>query len=203
MRTQHSVARLGHGRVETRLVESEVTYATAKMFRQVRGMVLADFRRGLFDLRDDRVAGQLDDLSPREGRQAGKRMEVPARTAEAIEAQNLVCENVQRHPGAGVCAIPLEIDREVTTWLDWNQFDVVNGPIERTGIQIQARRELAAHRPRQRRIEQLLARSEGKHVAKHPAEGRHESDRLLVRSPVDPPLLTQIRAPVYAYRHRE
>jgi hypothetical protein len=71
MRAQHPVARLGDSCVETRLVESEFTNATAKVFRQVGSMVLADFRHALIDLRDDRVAGKADTLAARERRQAG------------------------------------------------------------------------------------------------------------------------------------
>jgi hypothetical protein len=68
---QHPVARRGDGCVETRLIESEFANATAEMLRQVRSMVLADFRRGLLDLRDDRVARQGETLAARERRQAG------------------------------------------------------------------------------------------------------------------------------------
>jgi hypothetical protein len=95
---------------------------------------------------------------------------VPARRAEAIESQDLVLANVQRHPRANVCTIPFEIDREVATRLDWNEIDVVDGPIQRTGIEIQSRRDSAARKARQYRIEQLLARAKSKGVAKHSAE---------------------------------
>ena len=128
-------------------------------------MVPADFFDAPVDLRFDRICIEFDALSTRVRCQAGEAVIVAATGAEAVKPQNLIVEDIQRYTGAGAPAVALEVDGKIAIRLDGDQLDIINRPVKRPRIQVQALRESASGPPGQQGIEGMLAWPEGKDIA--------------------------------------